>query len=460
MSVLSQIPEDFWALFRSKNRLLYMEALLALNEEYQYNNYFLSWEICVQVLEGFFSDCRLTLAEEEPDADAPAEETKTPPAARTLSWLLRHGWLERQEDYARGITNVIIPDRSAAFLDAFVRLREEDADDVNVYIRNVYASLFSFMHDEREDLSLLQSALANTRILNKNIQGMLHNMNRFFASLLAQDSYGDLLKEHLDGYVEEVVQKKYRILKTSDNFYIYKNDIKDWLHRIDETASLRLLETEEGEDSPLVKRCRTECELVREISRGFDDIETRIRYLDLEHMKYVRATTVRLNYLINADSDTTGLLIRFLNGLSGRADREEALSAAAERMRLNGTELMSKDRFYRKRGRRRSFREELGPDSVTEELTAGEILELNRSHSKFSRSQIRSFLEAHMKEDTFAVGADTVQSEADFEKLILAYDLAVRRDGGYNVSAEEEECLSAEGYRYPKLTFTRKEDNR
>ena len=25
--------------------------------------------------------------------------------------------------------------------------------------------------------------------------------------------YGDLLREHLDGYVEEIVQKKYHILK-------------------------------------------------------------------------------------------------------------------------------------------------------------------------------------------------------------------------------------------------------
>ena len=44
-----------------------------------------------------------------------------------------------------------------------------------------------------------------------------------------QQSYHDLLKEHLEGYVEEIVRKKYHILKTSDNFYIYKTDIKKCL---------------------------------------------------------------------------------------------------------------------------------------------------------------------------------------------------------------------------------------
>ena len=55
---------------------------------------------------------------------------------------------------------------------------------------------------------------------------MLHNMDKFFTSLLDQKFYGELLREHLDGYVEEIVKKKYHILKTSDNFYLYKADIK------------------------------------------------------------------------------------------------------------------------------------------------------------------------------------------------------------------------------------------
>ena len=76
---------------------------------------------------------------------------------------------------------------------------------------------------------MLRTALVNTRRLNKALQDMLHNMDKFFARLLDQKSYGDLLREHLDGYVEEIVRKKYHILKTSDNFYIYKMDIKKCL---------------------------------------------------------------------------------------------------------------------------------------------------------------------------------------------------------------------------------------
>lgn len=51
MKFAYDIPDSFWSLFRSMNRELYMEALLKINEEYEYNNYYLSKEVCLQVLE-------------------------------------------------------------------------------------------------------------------------------------------------------------------------------------------------------------------------------------------------------------------------------------------------------------------------------------------------------------------------------------------------------------------------
>ena len=50
MQLRFEIPDKFWGLFRSVNREAYMEALLNINEEYQYSNYFLTREVCIQVL--------------------------------------------------------------------------------------------------------------------------------------------------------------------------------------------------------------------------------------------------------------------------------------------------------------------------------------------------------------------------------------------------------------------------
>lgn len=229
MQLRFEIPEAFWSLFRSVNRETYIEALMAINEEYQYSNYFLTREVCIQVLRDLYMKKQIELKREEDETEFDMLET---PSARILNWLIRKGWLKKIEDYNTLVTNIVIPDYAAIFVDAFERLSTEDLEETEIYIQNVYATLFSFKNDPRVNLNMLRTALINTRRLNKALQDMLHNMDKFFARLLEQQFYGDLLKEHLDGYVEEIVRKKYHILKTSDNFYIYKTDIKECLRQM------------------------------------------------------------------------------------------------------------------------------------------------------------------------------------------------------------------------------------
>ncbi|MEI3525898.1 MAG: Wadjet anti-phage system protein JetA family protein [Eubacteriales bacterium] len=76
-------------------------------------------------------------------------------------------------------------------------------------------------------------------------------MDTFFERLLEQKNYKNLLKEHLDGFVETAVQQKYHILKTSDNFYIYKTDIKRCLRELREEPDVA--PEQEGEMLELVE---------------------------------------------------------------------------------------------------------------------------------------------------------------------------------------------------------------
>ena len=69
MQLRYEIPDTFWSLFRSVNREIYMESLLVINEEYQYSNYFLTKEICVQVLSDMNAQKRISLEREENETD-------------------------------------------------------------------------------------------------------------------------------------------------------------------------------------------------------------------------------------------------------------------------------------------------------------------------------------------------------------------------------------------------------
>ena len=476
MILMNEIPDRFWSLFRSVNRSVYMDALLKINEEYEYSNYFLSRETCIRLLGEAFAARRPVLWQDELEDDFDALE---PPATRILNWLVRSGWLRKVDDYASMTVNIVIPDYAAVFIEAFDRLAKETGDETQIYIQNIYAVLFSLKNDTRAGAGLLDAALVNTKKLNKVLQDLLHNMDKFFARLLEQDTYRDLLKEHLEGYVEEVVRKKYHILKTSDNFYRYKADIKYWLNemRQDEEwlADLARRERQFGrlrgissgeraENSDSNGQGETEWEIGRilekldAIERGFDDIERRIANMDKEHSRYVRATVTRLNYLLNREDNTKGLVIQLLNHLSEEPEDGTLLSETAEKMNLSRLSILSEGSLYKQRRTRKEFPENIRPAEEPEELSVRQVLELNRVKSRYSRKEIEDFVSSRMEDGRMVTGKQTVLNDGDFEKLILAYDYSTRQRCPYRCQVVSGELIESGGYRYPKLIFTKKEE--
>lgn len=450
MILMNEIPGSFWGLFRSPNRDIYMEALLKISEEYQYSSYFLSRELCIQVLGDDFARKKLLIEREEQENDAEALE---PPATRVLNWLLKTGWLKRLDDFSTFTVNIVIPDYAAVFIEAFERLITDDTDDADVYIQNIYANLFSFKNDSRAGMGLLHTAVINTRRLNRALQDMLHNMNKFFTSLLEKKDYGELLKEHLDGYVEEIVRKKYHILKTSDNFYLYKADIKQWLQELrddEDFLEKAVLRSGQGQD------VREAAWMLDEIERGFDDIERRIANMDKEHTRYVRVTVSRLYHLLNREEDTKGLILQILNNLAESEGAEEKIGKVSARMNLSYGEILSEKSLYKKRSPREAFSEKLAAEEETPELSREEILRLNKVKPKYSREQIEAFLESMMNNGRADVTAVSVKSKEDFEKLILAYDEAGKKKGMYRAETEEGKLIDNGSFSYPKLTFTRR----
>ena len=389
MQLRFEIPDSFWSLFRSVNREAYMEALLVINEEYQYSNYFLTKEVCVQVLGDMYAKKQLRLVREENETEFDMLET---PSLRMLNWLIRTGWLKKIEDYHTLATNIVIPDYSAVFIDAFERLSSEDMEETEIYIQNVYATLFSFRNDPRVNLNMLRTALINTRRLNKALQDMLHNMDKFFERLLDQRFYGDLLKEHLDWYVEEIVRRKYHILKTSDNFYIYKMDIKKCLRDMRENEEW--IETVRERSRAMGDTKEDVLELLDQIERGFDDIEHRIANMDKEHTKYVRATVTRLNYLLSGETDTKGLVVQLLNRMGDAADYEQIVQKTGAKMNLSLLEIVSEKSLYKRRKGRKDFISQMQPEETTEDLDKEDVLKLNRIQHRYSRRQIEDFIDA------------------------------------------------------------------
>lgn len=196
-------------------------------------------------------------------------------------------------------------------------------------------------------------------------------------------------------------------------------------------------------------------DILERIDRGFDDIERRIANMDREHMKYVKATVVRLNYLLNQEGSMQGMVVQILNQIATRQKPEEDLKKMAEQINLSGFQALNEKSLYRRRAPKKNFIENLQPQAEQKELSKEDILKLNQIHHRYSRQQVEEFLELHADaQGTIQITEDTVKSDEDFEKLILAYDYAGKKNSKYRLLPNQEAKSADNGrYCYPKLTF-------
>lgn len=455
MKEILKIHKQFWSLFQSGNRYIYMETLILIYDEYLYNDFFLTKESCIQLISEHFQNRIIDITADDEEEELDVYE---PMATKILNRLIKFTWLKKVEDYSSFKTNIILPDYSSLFIEVMKRILNPDESDTDLYIQNVYTNIYSFYHDNKAGLELLRSAMVNTTRLNRSLQDMLHNMDRFFSALLEKENYEALLAEHLTVYVETIVNKKYSILKTSDNFYIYKNDIK---------KLLRLIQEDEGRIGILMQKMSMEgknsedahnelSELIYGLEHGIINMEKRISHIDTEHSKYVRATVGRLEYLLNNEDNLKGNIIRLLN-LLGREEQSEILKQTSDSMGLNDLTVITPDSIYKKRGKNKVFEETVEAiEEVEEELSKDEILMVNRSKNRYSKEQIESFVLNRMENGIFSTKDDPVKTEEEFELLILAYDYSIRKSSPFYAIPGDKGSIRNDKFLYPDMIFKRK----
>ncbi len=452
MNELQNIPQEFWKLFRSSNRYTYIEALIEIYDEYLYNDYFMTKETCIYLISEHFAGRLIDVSADDDEMDMDNNE---PTSTQIANKLIYFTWLKKVEDYSSFKTNIVIPDYSAAFIETFKKIDNAESQETDIYIQNIYSNLYLFYHDRKSGIELLNTATQNTTKLNRSLQNMLHSMDHFFETLLEKKDYESLLEEHLNGYVEDIVNKKYSLLKTSDNFYKYKNDIKDLLRILQEDEDRlhilkrkTMVETSKKEEEIEIEYN----DLIYEIERGISNMEKRISHIDSEHNKYIRATVSRIEYLLSNDSSIKGNIIALFN-IIGSSINEKIIQKTSRIIQLNDFIVNSEDSFYVKRARRQVFEKTVVPEEYVEELSKEDILKANKSKKRYSKVQIESFITENMDNGVYKVSNHVIENDQEFDFLVLAYDHSFRKDSPFKLVEEPEENIKNGRYSYPNMTF-------
>lgn len=128
----------------------------------------------------------------------------------------------------------------------------------------------------------------------------------------------------------------------------------------------------------------------------------------------------------------------------------------AGQLNLSDPGILSDQSLYQKRGTRKKFEEELPADEERAELTREEILKLNKVNRRYSRREIEEFLEEREKDGMIDTAEIKIETKDEFEKLILAYDYAMKKNSLYQAVEKEEKRIHNGPFSYPNLLFIKK----
>lgn len=485
MNLMSKIPKGFYRLFASKYMDYYMRFLVAIYEESakSYSLLGLTERECRAIMNEWIAVETLDWSEEQFDEEGELL-TRSNMAFICLKHLEEWGWLRRDFDETLNSYVVSFPEYSQMFVELFGRLMSEDSTKERESVLAVYSYLYTYSSDKEKNNEILKSALQTSRSLLQMLANMQESMRGYFDELSRQRSFLGI-QEVLVKEINNSDSKKYAILTTTDSFYRYKEAVKELIDQnltenelrrqelLDRQVQMKFameaeiekMQETESMDEPIVVEytpqyrrlerditlCEEAMDIIYHIEREFDAIERRYNKLIEQKTVFASRAAARIRYILMegaAEEDRTLALVNILN----RSEKqEEILEKLAERMHLTERyHVVTKRSLFR---RRESEKGEFTPQAVVAREEAEEALDSFVLKPLYTGKEIAEFRRKNVKDGTFTVTKDTVQSMEDLEKLFFVWQEATEIAESDEEISVGEELENEEGYRFSKLVI-------
>lgn len=455
------IPEELFSVLASPNKRLYADALMVLYTAYQ--------EKLKITVNDLYSMLRSTLEAQLLDADF-SEEGIELEEAKDISgkarFLIRKlaakGWLEKErgEDFTEYI---IIPDYSSKLLQLLYGFSEEKLARGASYVFSTYSGLKVAAENKNiNDLMLaVYSAYDNTLQLRDLLKSVYHNIRRFCQLQAALYDVNDVLATHFDDFGQNIIEKYIRPLKIKDSVPKYRNAIEEYLDNCLEDERLELLAQAAFKDKRAADAYACRADLQRKILWIKDMYESlEVEYLeeiDKQVRRYTRATTQKLENLLNRDQNVRANIDCLLQALAQKKQSGALVEKLQPAFSLFSQNYLAEKSLWKTK--RIVKRERVAP-VVLEEEPVDEAMQLEAAKmfsSAYSQAAVNAFVQGLLDKQPVIYTEDWPL--ADDYGYIMHLMTLVKYDAQkspYKIDALEGE-FTADGYSLPQLCFSRKE---
>ncbi len=356
MDLFKIIPENFFSILASKNKHIYLKAIMQAFKIYEEGSILgIDKKIVVEVLTDF--------CEQNQFDEAILENSSKEKANFLLRKLEECGWIDIDvtndyeeilnfRDYAIQIIEAlqnIIP--SYDIMDNVFEIDGQRKIEFRGYIYTIYSLLNS---NTLEYGLLMEQVYRNTKLFIRELRKLDARLKEYIKSIVETTEIKDLI-ETLINYKTELVDKSYQRLKTSDNVNKYRLFIINKLENMqddeiimDVIARDYMIKIKDYEQA-YMKANRD----INEIIDIFNELDDMILEIDAKNRTYVNSTIGKIKFLLAEDNNIVGKLnaiLKFIKTANADNKLDEALKIIKPLYTVNSIKTINEGSLYQPRG--------------------------------------------------------------------------------------------------------------
>lgn len=466
MNLFNVVPEKLFSVLASPLKEYYSDILFLIYDQYMLTSFSIEREVIVDIISDYIEG-RLDNAAFNTGLDNEIWEESLQDASGIrdrASFILRKlevtGWIT-VETYSNYQQYINLNDYAIKILDALDKVRKNYRVEYQGYVYATYTLLYSEEANRQSNIAL-EKAYEQTEQLISGLKSLNHNIKRYTERVFQQKKPQEILKLHFEDYKNEIIDKSYHRLKTSDNVSRYRpkitSRISKWYNDDKWVLAVAAEEVKRERFKEIDEAKRDIYRRLDFIRQSYDNMDGLLDEIDRRNGQYADASYMQLRYMLNSSRNVEGQILEIMKYISkqiteGKAGRWDYLDEAAERLFSFYTQnFIDNESIYKPHEAARIHQSgELDVFEISEQKKKESIRKIReRLQNRMTREKINEYILQKLGDrDSMKAHELGIEGIDDFLKLIYAAVYSRSRLVDYSVDFQGEYVETGhESYRY------------
>lgn len=455
------IDEHFFMPLASPNKLVYWECICKLFSVMDHQLSFgVERDVLVEELQYYFEASQAT--------DLVGEDVEGKSARDKANWMLRklenYGWIDIETDKSY-VQRVNFKEYAVKVIRTLLEIAVGKQIEYQGYIYTIY----SLVRGTTDNPGIvLLSIVENTDMLITGLKNLSSSIKHYIDELTKYKTPAEIMSVLFNDYIENIVDKAYHRLLTSDNVSKFRPEIierlesksrsKSYVDKAsEELAGIREISKDEAEELVYL--------YIHQVIEAFQNMDEILSEINRKNTQYQRAAINRAKFYLIGGEDVRGQIKEILSGMNEKINQEEMdlsgiyrIEFMDELIRIYSSAVLDEKSLYTPIEGKKAFEPEMLLDTEPDQELRDE--KIRRMLEKLARvinpEKVNHYVEKQLGDRREMLASELpLENTDDFVKMIYIRLYGQRKNMRYTIAVKD--MIIKDGYRFNDFTIHRKE---